>query len=152
MVATTKAAPANSYNADADLHWPANPHTSKGAEHKTSANPSAPAQVLAASHSQNCQTQANTPSNPTLTPTPAPTPTTTHIATHNPVTQVQPQQSKCIALLTPWSYSNLALHHLALEALHTNALTFQPLCFAVIHPTTGESITKYKCLQNNPLL
>jgi hypothetical protein len=46
----------------------------------------------------------------------------------------------------------MALHQLAAEVLHTDPLTLQPLCFAVIHPTTGKSITKYKRLQNNPLL
>jgi len=46
----------------------------------------------------------------------------------------------------------MALHHLAVTTLHTDPLTLQPRCFAVIHPATGESITKYKCLQNDPLL
>jgi hypothetical protein len=46
----------------------------------------------------------------------------------------------------------MAIHHLTTEALNKDPLTFQPLCFAVIHPTTGESITKYTRLQNDPLL
>ena len=162
MAATTKLynADADHPNANADLPWPATPHTSKGAEHQTSTNPTAPAQVWGAPRTHTRQTRTNTPITPTVTPTPEPTPPTptthnhgTHqpprrseriAPTHNHVTQQTPRRSERIALLSPRLYSNMALH--------TDPRTFQPLCFAVTHPTTGESITKYKRLQNDPLL
>jgi hypothetical protein len=146
MATTTK-----SYHAEPDLPWPANPQTSKGAEHHTSTNPTAPAQVFAAPHIHTRHTRANTPITPTVTPTPDPTPTPTTTPTHDAVTQ-PPRRSERIALLSPRLYSNMAIHHLTTEALNKDPLTFQPLCFAVIHPTTGESITKYTRLQNDPLL
>jgi len=147
MAATTKP-----YTTNADLPWPTDPHASKGAEHQTSTNPSAPAQVFAAPRVHTRQTRANTPMHPTITPTQNPTPTPTTTTTPNPVTQGPPRRSERIALLSPRLYSNMALHRITTEELHTDPHTFQPLCFAVIHPTTGESITKYKRLQNDPLL
>ena len=107
---------------------------------------------------------------PTSTPTAIPTnPTQTHAPTTIP-----PRWSERIALLAPCTYSNVAIHQFAIAALHTPRLdsnmaihlpiriltghphedqhTVPPLCCAVIRPTTGVAITKYKHLQKDPLL
>jgi hypothetical protein len=103
MAATTNSHNADLPQADADLPWPAEPHASKGVEHQTSTNPTAPALVRAAPRSHTRQTRANTPINPTVTPTPelTPTATLTPNMTHNHVTQQTPRRSERIALLSP---------------------------------------------------
>ena len=105
-----------------ELPWPTNNtdhDTSKGvpqrvAQHQTSTNPSAPAQIRVAPRLHGRITHANTPALPTttLTPTiPLPPPINTP-EINTPVPQ-QPRRSKRIALLSPCLYSNMAVHQIS---------------------------------------
>ena len=123
----------------------------------TSTNPTAPANIQLAPHLHQRHMRNNVPTNntPTSTPTTPPLlhtqPTILTPPTMAPTLQTTettpPRRSERIALLTPRRYSNLAL------AMATHTIpTHMPHCCAIIHPITGESITKYKTLLKEPLL
>ena len=76
----------------------------------------------------------------------------------------QRQQSQHINVRTPMYVSQHALNHLVMlsenysplftprKLQQQSATTFEPVCNAVIHPITGESITNYKKLLHDPTL
>ena len=141
----------------------------------TSSNPTAPHITRSAPRIHQRHTRNNTPvftQAPTmlpitipLTPVPAPTtpvpaptipPTGLPMDTTTPGTINAPRRSPRIALLSPRLYTTAALTAIAIQSYaprdtsHAIPWTCEHFCAPVIHPVTGESITKYKKLMNDP--
>jgi hypothetical protein len=162
-----------------NLPWPT-PHTTKGDDKAstkggthnhtpysppTSTAPTAPEALRTMPRIHSRHTRTNMPpDSTTATPVhntaPTPAPTTEPIV--QPSTQLPPRRSPRIALQSPRLYTNAALTTLAYHAFNSTSsratdgiqttCDLSEFCAPVIHPTTGETITKYKLLQKDPLL
>ena len=151
----------------ATLPWPASKGeqaNSKGEQTQahTSANPTAPHITRTTPRVHQRHTRNNVP--PTSTPieglTAAPAPQDATPPLDEPTTiqeTSEPRRSPRIALQSPRLYSNAALAtlriqtHAPLPNSHVIPWTCEHFCAPVIHPVTGESITKYKKLVDDPI-
>ncbi len=151
----------------ATLPWPASKGeqaNSKGEQPHapTSSNPTAPHITRTTPRVHQRHTRNNVP--PTSTPIETPTTTPAPQDAAPPINEPtithetsEPQRSPRIALQSPRLYSNAALATLRIQTYaplpnsHAIPWTCEHFCAPVIHPVTGESITKYKKLVDDPI-
>jgi len=138
-----------------NLPW----HPSKGEAQPpetSSSNPLAPHITRTAPHIHQRHTRNNVPptSEPIVTPTTSPAPIEEPT---NTLETSAPRRSPRIALLTPQLYYNAALSEITIQTYaprttsHAIPWTCKHVCAPVIHLVTGESITKYKKLIEDPI-
>ena len=164
----TGAPPTNPPTYDpATLPWPASKGeqaNSKGEQTQapTSSNPTATHITRTAPRVHLRHTRNNVPptSTPIETTTAAPAPWVATPPNNEPTTiqdTLEPRRSPRIALQSPRLYSNAALAALRTQTYaplpnsHAIPWTCEHFCAPVIHPVTGESITKYKKLVDDPI-
>ena len=130
--------------------------------HASSSNPTAPHITRTAPRLHQRLTRNNLPPTcgPTTPPTTLPAPTDAPTPTEEPTNTPEPtapRRSPRIALLTPRLYTHAALNALRIQTYaprttsHAIPWLCEHFCAPVIHPVTGESITKYKKLIDDPI-